>query len=623
MNLLLTTIFLPVISALFILAFGVKKPNASKILAVSVSLISAICAGIVFFARPEPVALPWIGNVIEFTLKIDGLNSFVLLFVGIFSFLTALYVFGFNPEDRKFRTNYFYFNLLMTQGFASGAVAADNMVAMLFFWEGLLIFLYSFVALSGDSAKTKRTAMKTFLINASTDLCLLAGITITGYIAGTMNMSEISTTKLTLDYGWSIFAYTLLMIGAISKAGAFPFHTWIPDASTDSNASFMAYMPSAIDKLLGIYFLARASIYLFDLNMSMQLVLMVIGAITILFSMFMAVIQTDYRRMLAYSTIGQTGYMILGIGTLHPLAIAGALFHMINHATYKSCLFMTSGSIERQTGQTDMRGLGGLFSAMPITAICLIISGAAISGIAPLNGFFSKELIFKGTVFGGFNIFFFLIAELGSLLTLTVIIKFIHSVFFGKKQDLPDNVSEAPVSMLIPMVCLAAASIMFGFGGKIPTDNFILPALGTLGINEALHISGFHVDRFFAASLIVVMLAVVNHMVGIAFSKFGPAGAGDYIKNAPVFKQIFNAADAKCFDVYEIFMDKILPPFACFLSKIDRLFDNIIDKWPSAAANFFGKCVSFYHCGDYRFYITLTAVGTIIFILMAAKGGFN
>ncbi|HBB65983.1 MAG TPA: proton-conducting membrane transporter, partial [Elusimicrobia bacterium] len=116
----------------------------------------------------------------------------------------------------------------MTQGFAAGAALADNMVAMLFFWEGLLVFLYTFIALSQNTHAAKRTAMKAFLINAVTDLCLLAGVTITGYIAGTMSMSDISANKLTLDYGWSLFAYVLLLIGAVSKAGAFPFHTWIP-----------------------------------------------------------------------------------------------------------------------------------------------------------------------------------------------------------------------------------------------------------------------------------------------------------------------------------------------------------------------------------------------------------
>ena len=110
---------------------------------------------------------------------------------------------------------------------------------MLFFWEGLLVFLYAFIALSNGTGQAKRTAKKTFLINAATDLCLLTGITITGYLAGTMNMSEIASNKITLDYGWAIFAYLLLMTGAVSKAGAFPFHTWIPDAASDSNAAFM------------------------------------------------------------------------------------------------------------------------------------------------------------------------------------------------------------------------------------------------------------------------------------------------------------------------------------------------------------------------------------------------
>ncbi|PIU18833.1 MAG: proton-conducting membrane transporter, partial [Elusimicrobia bacterium CG08_land_8_20_14_0_20_59_10] len=276
MNLLLIPILLPLASALVLLVPAGRTRYFKEALSTLASAVTLLVAAAIFITRPEALSLPWLNEAVLFTLKADGLSAFVLLAVALASTAVSLYSFSYpklSVGSGENSPKWFFFNLLMTQAFAAGAVLADNMVAMLFFWEGLLVFLYTFIALSQNTHAARRTAMKAFLINAATDLCLLTGITITGYIAGTMSMAEISTNKLTLDYGWAVFAYVLLMIGAVSKAGALPFHTWIPDAATDSNAPFMAYVPAALDKLLGIYFLTRASIYLFELDGTMQLVL--------------------------------------------------------------------------------------------------------------------------------------------------------------------------------------------------------------------------------------------------------------------------------------------------------------------------------------------------------------
>ena len=625
MKLLLIPIFLPLVTALLILVPGLRTRFLRETMALCASVVSLFAAAAIFVTRPPVLSLPWLADTMSFTLKADALSAFVLLAVALFSTAVGLYAFNFSTKHgagENKASKWFYFSLLMTQAFASGSVLADNLVAMLFFWEGLLVFLYLFIALSRDTHEARRTAMKAFLINAATDLCLLAGITITGYIAGTMSMTEISANRLTLDYGWSLFAYVLLLIGAVSKAGAFPFHTWIPDAATDSSVPFMAFMPSSIDKLLGIYFLARASVYLFSLDQSMQLVLMTLGAVTILVAMFMAVVQTDAKRLLSYSTIGQTGYMILGIGTLNPVGIAGAMFHMINHATYKSCLFMTAGAVERQAGTSDLRKLGGLFGAMPITGLCFLVTAAAISGIAPLNGFFSKELVFRGTLGTG-NTVFFLIAELGSFLTLASLLKLGHSVFFGRRPENLAGTREAPLTMLLPMLGLAAVCLTFGFGAELPVQNFIAPALAALNLPAAGELFGFHPDKLYFISVIVLLAGVINHMVGLSLSREGAPGAAEHIRRAPLLGRIYDLADRKFFDPYEVFMDRVLPPVSAFLWRIDRFFDGIIDSFPTAAAGFFGRGLEVVHNGSYRLYMALTAIGAVVYILLAAQGGLK
>jgi NADH-quinone oxidoreductase subunit L len=611
MNLILIPIVLPIAAALALLLICEKTKYIKELLAAGAAIVSLLAAANIFLQPPADLVLRWFGSA-SFTLHADNLSAFLLLAVSLFSAAISVYSFS-NPA--KGPAKWFFFNLLMTQGFAAGAALADNMIAMLFFWEGLLVFLYTFIALSQNNHAARRTAMKAFLINGVTDLCLLVGITITAYIAGTASMSEISRNKLTLEYGWAVFAYVLLMIGAVSKAGAFPFHTWIPDAATDSSATFMAYVPAAIDKLLGIYFLARASVYLFALNQTMSLVLMTLGAVTILVAVMMAFVQKDYKRLLSYHAVSQTGYMILGIGTLNPIGIAGGLFHMINHATYKSCLFMTSGAVERQAGTTDLSKLGGLFRAMPVTGICFVIAAAAISGIAPLNGFFSKELVYKGALDTGYTVFF-IAAEIGSFLTLASFLKLGHSVYFGSRPENLKDTKEAPFSMLLPMLALAGICLAFGFGAELPLNWLIVPSLAGMSIPNPT-MSGFHLDKLYFVSVIVILAAVINHIIGLAAGGGKADKASDHIHYAPVLKETYALAERRAFDVYELGMDKAVPFVSRLLFKADRFFDWAIDALPSGVAGFLGGSVSRFHNGSYPLYLALTLIGAVVYILLA------
>ncbi|HAH32547.1 MAG TPA: proton-conducting membrane transporter [Elusimicrobia bacterium] len=618
MNLILIPIVLPLAAALLVLLVPERTKYVKELLA---SGVTAVCllTGVstllsALFGPPITLDLPWAGAGLNFALRADSLSSFLLLSVSFFSFLISIYAFSFeNKGDAK----WFFFNLLITQAFAAGAVLSENLLALLFFWEGLLVFLYTFIALSQKTEASKNTAKKAFLINAVTDLCLLVGVTIVACISGSMNMTVISGAKLTMN-GWAGFAYVLMLIGAASKAGAFPFHTWIPDAATDSSVPFMAYVPAAVDKLLGIYFLARISIYLFALNGAMQLVLMTLGAVTILVAVMMAFVQTDYKRLLSYHAVSQAGYMILGIGTLNPIGIAGGLFHMLNNAVYKSCLFMTAGAVEKRTGTGDLSKLGGLFSVMPVTGICFLIAAAAISGIAPLNGFFSKEMIYKGTIYTGHTVFFWA-AEVGSFLTLASFLKLGHAAFFGKRSDNFANVAEAPFSNLLPMAILAAVCIAFGFGAELPVTWFLNPALRTLNLQIPV-LAGFHPDELYWLSVIVILAAVINHIVGYTLSGGKAYKASDHIHYAPLLQETYALAEKRFFDPYEIVM-RAVPFVAAAIYKIDRFFDYLTDALPTRVAGAFSGASSRLHNGSYPLYMAFTIAGALIYIFITANYG--
>ncbi|MDD5596246.1 MAG: proton-conducting transporter membrane subunit, partial [Candidatus Omnitrophica bacterium] len=334
MNNIILPIIIPLIGTVAAIAFLKRLRfllEGSAFLFASLNLILAV----MLFKEKLSLSIPWALGL-EFSLRLYHFSAFILLCVAGFGFLITLYSLAFLREKQY--ANQFYGYLFFTLAFANGAVLADNLILMLFFWEGLLLTLFGMIAIGKKEAF--QTATKAFIIVGISDLCLMLGIALTTYLAGTAKISQI---HLPLNLLGSI-AFVLMMIGAISKSGSMPFHSWIPDAAIDAPLPFMALIPAALEKLLGIYLLTRITLDMFSLTAysAMSILLMSIGAITIILAVMMALIQKDYKRLLSYHAISQVGYMILGIGTAVPVGIVGGLFHMVNNALYKSCLFLRS-----------------------------------------------------------------------------------------------------------------------------------------------------------------------------------------------------------------------------------------------------------------------------------------
>jgi formate hydrogenlyase subunit 3/multisubunit Na+/H+ antiporter MnhD subunit len=325
-------------------------------------------------------------------------------------------------------------------------------------------------------------ANKTLVMVGGSDILMLIGAAIVYFITGSVLMSEIS---IPLRGALPIIAYVLLLIGALTKAGAMPFHSWIVDSAEHAPVSVMALFPASLDKLLGIYLLTRLSLDLFKITpySAMSIVLMVIGSFTIIAAVSMALVQKNLLKLLSFHAVSQVGYMVLGIGTGVPIGIIGGLFHMINHAIYKSCLFLCAGAVEHRTSKTSLENLGGLARYMPITFVGFLISAFAISGIPPLNGFASKWLIYQGVVELSAGkiapIFFVLVAMFGSVLTLASFLKVLHSVFLGEKSKDIVNIKEAGFGMLLPIMVLAVLCVGLGVFAQIPIRYLFGAVLGT------------------------------------------------------------------------------------------------------------------------------------------------
>jgi NADH:ubiquinone oxidoreductase subunit 5 (chain L)/Multisubunit Na+/H+ antiporter, MnhA subunit len=608
------TLLFPVFSPIVLAAVIFLTPRTMKRAGGILLLLGTalpLASSALLYGNHFDLAVPWMrwgSFAVDFSLRLYPFSGFIMLAACAITFLISIYSTVFMKGHGGSRSFFAY--ILLTLGFVNGAVLADNLVLMLFFWEGLLVTLFAMILAGGIRASG--TAVKALVINGTADLCLMLGAGILICSSQTMEMDQISSAVQGSASGTS--AFILMMIGAIAKAGAMPFHSWIPDAASDAPLPFMALLPGALEKLLGIYLLTRISLDLFRFapGSAMSLVMMIIGAATILLAVMMALIQKNYKKLLSYHAVSQVGYMILGIGTALPIGIVGGLFHMVNNAMYKSALYLTAGAVERQAGAAGLEALGGLAKKMPVTFACFIISAAAIAGVPPMNGFFSKELVFGAAM--ETNIVFYIVAALGAFFTAASFLKLGHAAYLGKPTDNTENAREAPWPMLAPMIVLAAGCILFGVCSALPLKVFIEPVLGVKLGGETF---AGHVDWLLTGiSAGVLILAFLNHLYGVKRTRSG-LGAVDHIHYAPGLKQAYALAERHVFDPYNIGM-ALVKAAAKGLMRIDRGIDWVYSVFTVKIVRAASLGVRKAHTGNYWVYITWIIGGLAIMSVLIA-----
>jgi len=513
MNLLVYPIIIPLAGGLLALII----PRALKGVRELISLVAT--GATVYYAAqilkvssdgtPLVVSRGWLtveNFVLSLALRADGLSRFIVLAASVFGFLIVLYSIGFMKNKDRLREYYAY--IVWTVAAANAALLADNLILLLVSWEVVTVMLFFLITIAGEGSPP--AAGKTFVMIGAADCAMLLGIVLLWRVNGTLMISSLH--HVPMQTGMMHLIYALLLAGALTKAGAMPGHSWIPKAAEIAPTSVMAFLPAALDKLLGIYLLARMSLYMFAPSEAMKLALLIIGAVTIILAVMAALAQHELKKLLSCHAVSQVGYMVLGIGTGVPLGIIGGLFHMLNHAIYKCCLFLTAGAVERKAGTTDLEKLGGLASAMPVTFGACLISALAISGVPPLNGFASKWLVYQGVLQVGRPVFV-VAAMFGSALTLASFIKVIYSVFLGKRPESLRSVEPVGFSMAAPMIFLALLCMVFGVFYQQPVAQFIAPALGSPVL--LLPKLGLW-DSTLATGLIIISLAV-----GVVIYLFG------------------------------------------------------------------------------------------------------
>lgn len=502
---LLWTILLPLIIGLLILCYPRQAFKSWKNPVYFVSLFTMIltfACSIKVAISHQPLAISYL------PLLAYRFSSFILLATVFFGLLITIYSY------KQLSKTYFTY-LLCTISASALAILSNNLVVHLLSWGAVALLLYLLI-LQGKPG-CERAANKTLVMVAGSDILMLVGAALIYFETKTFTISEIS---LSLTGAIPIIAFILLLIGVLTKAGAMPFHSWIPDSAEYAPVPVMALLPASLDKLLGIYLLTRISLDMFKVlsGSALSIVLMVIGSISIIAAVSMALMQKNVLKLLSFHAVSQVGYMVLGIGTGVPIGIIGGLFHMINHVIYKTALFLSAGAVENETGETKLEKLGGLVRFMPATFFVTLISALAISGIPPLNGFASKWLIYQGVIelspTHNFAIFFVLVAMFGSVLTLASFLKVLHSVFLGEKPKEIVKVKEVGFGMVLPMTVLSLLSIGLGVFAQYPIKYLFSAVLGIQATESAL--AGFWNPTL---ATILVLAGIVLGFVVYLFRK--------------------------------------------------------------------------------------------------------
>jgi formate hydrogenlyase subunit 3/multisubunit Na+/H+ antiporter MnhD subunit len=511
-NLLLLSIVVPILVGLLCLILPRRLPVLREALTV-LTTIGALIVSIIIFRQPETsVHIPWLtlsdGLALGFDFRSWSYARLALVVIALIGFLAALYSIPFMASHKRKGEYYAYF--LIAMGVTAGAVLAENLLLLLLCWElhGLLLFLMA--GLNGESAIPAST--RTLILAGVGDLAFLLGIGLLWRLAGSVSIPVLVAHPIPTFPLLNAAIFGLFVVAVFAKAGVMPLHSWITSISTETPMTVLSYFTS-LDKMLGFYVLILISTSFFDMSSVMSTLLMAFGAITLLCGVLMAMVQSDYRKMLAFHSVSQVGYMVLGIGTGTVIGIIGGLLHLINMIVVKGSLFLCGGSIEYRTGKTRFSEMGGLAGAMPLTFAATLVASLAIAGVPPLNAFVSKWFIYQGILDRGglFSPLFLLMAMFGSALTLASFMKLLYSMFWGDKPGELNTVKESPWLMTFPILVLAVVAIGFGIFYSWPVNVFLAPILGVTDLG---------IKGLWQSSLAVILM-VVSLLAGLVVYWFG------------------------------------------------------------------------------------------------------
>ena len=393
-------------------------------------------------------------------MRLDALATLLLLIVSVVGLAVSLYSIDYM---RRFtaRSHFYSLFLLMVTGM-NGVILAGDLFNLYVFLEVAAIASYSLVAF-GCAHEELEASFKYIVLGSLSSALILTGVALVYGITGTLNLAHIASRIAETGMGTPLLlAFGLFICGFAFKAALVPFHAWLPDAHPSAPAPVSAMLSGVLIKAIGIYVLARLAFNVFGIGANELSLLRWLGLLSMVAGGLLAVGQKDIKRLFAYSSISQVGFIVLGLGLGTPLGLIGGLYHLVNHAMFKPLLFLNAGAIEYATGTRDLRQLGGLNRHMPVTAATSLVGSMSIAGIPPFNGFWSKLIIVLACIESGFY-GFATAAVLVSIVTLAYQLKVQRMAFFAALPETLKGLQREPVMMALAMILLAVGCIALSF----------------------------------------------------------------------------------------------------------------------------------------------------------------
>ncbi|MEG2568223.1 MAG: proton-conducting transporter membrane subunit, partial [Acinetobacter sp.] len=451
--------------------------------------------------------LPQIG--IDFSFRLDALSLiFALLISGIG---TLIYIYAYYYLNPKNSLSKLYALLMMFMTAMLGISLSNNLIILLVFWELTSISSFLLVGYWSNYDAAQRGSRMALTITGMGGLAMLGGFVLLGQITGTYQIDQLTTMATTIQSSpLFIPALLLILLGAFTKSAQFPFHFWLPNAMA-APTPVSAYLHSATMVKAGIFLLARL-LPIFVGSALYHNIVTTIGLLTLCMAAFFAIFKEDLKGLLAYSTISHLGLIMCLLGIGSPLAVAAAIFHIINHATFKAALFMIAGIIDHESGTRDLRKLSGLWQLLPFTATLTMITAASMAGVPLTNGFLSKEMFFTELVAnlsGAYVVVAAIIATLAGLFAVAYSVRLVHGVFFDGPvgKGVPNkDAHEPPLGMRAPAILLATLCILVGILPALLVQNII--NAGTRASTQLANFEGVHLALWHGFNLPLLMSAI-------------------------------------------------------------------------------------------------------------------
>lgn len=559
---------------------------------------------------------------LSFSFLVDSLSAIMLLVVTGVGFLIHLYSVSYMSKDNGFGKFFAYLNLFVF--FMLLLVMGSNYLIMFIGWEGVGLCSYLLIGFWYKNVDYAAAAKKAFVMNRIGDLGFLIAVFALIATFGSLEFAEVFPKAALLPVGdVTLLLITLLLfVAATGKSAQIPLFTWLPDAMAGPTP-VSALIHAATMVTAGIYMIARSNI-LFTLSPLTMQIVAVVGVCTALLAAFIAITQNDIKKVLAYSTVSQLGYMFLGLGVG---AFTGAFFHVLTHAFFKALLFLGAGSvIHAMSDEQDMRKMGGLKKALPVTYVTMLIGTIAIAGIPPLSGFFSKDEILAHAFAA--NPVFWGLGLVGALCTAFYMFRLLYLTFFGAfrgTEEQKHHLHESPWQMTVPLIVLAVLAAIGGglnvpeaLGGSQVLAHFMEPVFA-----DSTAVAGsFHLDHSIEYILMGISAAAAIAVAIVAYHKYvnkGTIPAADGQESGALYNLSYRK-----FYIDELYNSLVVKP----LDSVSKVFYSVVDKagidgFVNSVGGFFltsGKGIRQLQSGHVGFYIFMMVLGVIAVMLY---GFFN